>query len=107
MSKVGKTNLVHMHIFAERYLFDSSDALAKNTQNFSRNVVTEQRREISRRVRETFALFERNPNIKNTRYRTHNIEVAKYGTKNIEAAKSRKQNIEHKITKRLNIKSYN
>ena len=48
-----------MHIFVERHSLDISDALATDTQNFSRNVVTERRREISRRGREIFMLSER------------------------------------------------
>ena len=40
------------------YLIDRSYALATSTQNSSRNVVTEHRREISRKKRETFALSE-------------------------------------------------
>ena len=48
-----------MHIFAEHHLLDISDALATNTQNFSRNVITERRREISRRGRKIFVLSER------------------------------------------------
>ena len=39
---------VFMHIFVERHLLDSSDALATNKQNFSRNVGTERRQETSR-----------------------------------------------------------
>ena len=48
-----------MHILAERHLLVSSDALATNTYNFSRNVSTERRREISRTRREIFVLSER------------------------------------------------
>ena len=52
-----------MRIFVERHLLDISGALATNMQNFSRNVVTERRREISRRGREIFLLSERNLNL--------------------------------------------
>ena len=48
-----------MHIFVERHLLDIYDALATNTHNISRNVVTERRREISRRGREILMLSER------------------------------------------------
>ena len=52
---------VFMHIFVEHHLLDISDALATNTQNFSRNVATERQREISRRRREIYVLSERTP----------------------------------------------
>ena len=48
-----------MHIFVERHFLDISDTLARNMQNFSRNVVTEPRREILRRGSEIFVLSER------------------------------------------------
>ena len=48
-----------MHIFVKCHLFDSFDALATNTQNFSQNVGTERRREISRTGRGIFVLSER------------------------------------------------
>ena len=47
-------------ILVERHFLGSSHALTKNTQNSSRKVVTEGRREISRRGREIFVLSERN-----------------------------------------------
>ena len=47
-----------MHIIVKCHLFDSFDALATNTHNFSRKVVTERRREISRTGREIFMLSE-------------------------------------------------
>ena len=50
-----------MRIFVERHLLDISHALATSTQNFSRIVVTERRREISRRGREIFVVSERTP----------------------------------------------
>ena len=49
-----------MHIFVDRHVFDSSDALATGTQNFSRNVVTERRREVLWWGRKFFVLPERN-----------------------------------------------
>ena len=48
-----------MHIFVKCHLLDSFDALATNTQNVSRNVGTERRREISRTGRGIFVLSER------------------------------------------------
>ena len=45
-----------MYIFVECHLFDSLEALATNTQNFSRNVGTECRREIMKTGREIFLL---------------------------------------------------
>ena len=50
-----------MHIFVKCHLLDSFDALATKTQNFSRQVGTERRREISRTGREIFVLSERTP----------------------------------------------
>ena len=41
-----------MRIFVKCHLLDSFDALATNTQNFSRKVDTERSREISRTGRE-------------------------------------------------------
>ena len=49
-----------MHIFVEHRLLDISGAPATSMQNFSRNVVTEHRREISQRGREIFVISERN-----------------------------------------------
>ena len=48
-----------MHIFVKCHLLDSFGALATNTQNFSRKVGTERRREISRTEREISVLYER------------------------------------------------
>ena len=56
---------VFMHIFIECHLLDFSGALATNMQNFSRNFVTERRREISRRGRKIFVLSKRNPKLEN------------------------------------------
>ena len=52
-----------MHIFVKCHLLDSFDALPTNMQNFSRNVGTERRQEISRTGREILVLSEHNLNI--------------------------------------------
>ena len=45
-----------IHSVVEHHLLDSSDALATNTHNFSQNMGTECRQEISRMGRDIFVL---------------------------------------------------